>query len=81
MESIAKQATISEGFSRKLELFISCKNLKDVDFIGKSDPYVIVSMKEEGQEWKEIGKTEMITNNLNPTFETSIIIDYFFERH
>jgi Ca2+-dependent lipid-binding protein len=55
--------------------------LKDVDFIGKSDPYVIVSMKEEGQEWKEIGKTEMITNNLNPTFETSIIIDYFFERH
>jgi len=55
--------------------------LKDVDFFGKSDPFVIVSMKEENEAWKEIGKTEMIKNNLNPIFKTGIIFNYYFEKH
>jgi hypothetical protein len=38
-------------------------------------------MKEENEAWKEIGKTEMVINNLNPTFETSIILNYYFEKH
>jgi Ca2+-dependent lipid-binding protein len=35
----------------------------------------------EGEIWKQIGKTEMIKDNLNPLFETSFFINYFFEKH
>lgn len=28
---------------------------------------------------KELGKTEMIKDNLNPKFATSVVVDYYFE--
>jgi Ca2+-dependent lipid-binding protein len=56
--------------------------LKNVDAIGYSDPFVIVNMREDKNgAWKEIGKTEMVKDYLNPTFKTSFIIAYFFEKH
>ena len=51
-----------------------------MDIIGHSDPFVIVYMK-EGDVWKQIGITEMIKDNLNPTFQTSFIVTYYFEKH
>ena len=80
MESAAYQPPVSDPLSTNLQLFISCTNLRDVDFIGKSDPYVIAYMK-ENDVWKEIGRTETVTNNLNPKFHTSFIITYYFEKH
>lgn len=42
----------------------SCHNLKNVDRIGKSDPYVKVWLQSDAQ-----FKTPVVANNLNPVFE------------
>ena len=51
-----------------------------MDIVSYSDPFVIVYMK-EGTLWKEIGKTEVVKDNLNPIFKTSFLITYYFEKH
>lgn len=58
------------GPSSKVQLFISCRKLRDVDFVGMSDPYCTVMMRENQSEgWKQVSQTEMIKNTLNPDFE------------
>ena len=52
--------------SNKVELSISCSNLKDLDHFSKSDPAVFL-YEQKGQSWEKIGRTEVIDNNLNPT--------------
>lgn len=37
-------------------------------------------MKDKNSNWKLVGKTERINNNLNPDFTTFIECDYFFEK-
>jgi Ca2+-dependent lipid-binding protein len=64
--------------SQKLELFISCRSLADMDTFSKSDPYVILYLKKNNQ-WFEHSRTETIMDNLNPNFAKSILLDYFFE--
>ena len=49
----------------RVELSISCKNLKDLDHFSKSDPAVFLYEK-VGQTWEKLGTTEVIDNNLNP---------------
>ena len=53
------------------------RNLKDKDVLSKSDPVCVVYLmmhKGDKQEPKytEIGRTEVIDNNLNPQWETKI---------
>jgi Ca2+-dependent lipid-binding protein len=70
-----------------MELFISCQNLADLDIFTVSDPYIIMYVKNKGNciisifkyAGLEYGRTELIWNNLNPTFAKSFIIEYFFE--
>jgi hypothetical protein len=53
-----------------------------VDLIGYSDPFVIVFTRDAPDHpWKQIGRTEMIKDNLNPDFEKSFIVTYYFEKH
>lgn len=67
----------------RVELMLSARKLKDKDLFSKSDPICIVYMaqKDTRQEpiFNEIGRTEVIYNNLNPNWETKIQLDYFFE--
>src|SRR5947209_9830209 len=65
----------------QIELKISCKDLADLDYLSKSDPQVILLMKDaRTRKWKSTPyKTEVVTNDLNPKFVTGFIIDYFFE--
>ncbi|CAD8190196.1 unnamed protein product [Paramecium octaurelia] len=63
---------------QKLELFISCRGLANMDTFSKSDPYVIMYVKRNNQ-WSEVGRTEIIKDNLNPNFSKSFIIEYYFE--
>ncbi|KRX08060.1 C2 domain [Pseudocohnilembus persalinus] len=68
----------------KIELFISCRSLLDKDTFSKSDPYVVIQMEmtnpNNGQKmFQEIGRTEVVKDNLNPNFQKSIQIDYIFE--
>lgn len=63
-----------------VELSISCSNLSDCDFITKSDPQVIVySVDATGKKY-EIGRTEVIQDNLNPKFAKKVIVQYNFEQ-
>jgi hypothetical protein len=54
--------------SEPIELFFSCRGLKDLDITNKSDPKVNVYYKEKKTEFKKIGETEMVKNNLDPDF-------------
>ena len=63
----------------KVQLFISCRKLKDVETFSKSDPFVEVFEKTNQGSWTKIGQTEVIWDNLNPDFVENFIIDFYFE--
>ncbi len=64
-----------------IELSISARNILDMDIFSKSDPMCVIYTKSFSRDmWKEIGRTECITNNLNPDFATKVNIQYFFEQ-
>lgn len=54
----------------------------DLDAVSKSDPICILHTKDSTNSgsWKKHGQTERIDDNLNPDFETSFYIDYYFEK-
>lgn len=65
---------------QKIEISISCRSLKDTDVFSKSDPQVIFRMKNPSTgKWFDVGRTEVIQNNLNPNFKKIFSIDYMFE--
>ena len=82
--------------SSKVEIFVSCRNLKDLDTGSLSDPFCILeeyveprinrtygggTMQQGNQaKWVEIGRSEIVVNSLNPDFSTSFTIDYYFEK-
>ncbi|CAN8032545.1 unnamed protein product [Ixodes persulcatus] len=64
----------------KVELSISCKNLRDTDVTSKSDPMCVVLMCRGGsQQYSEIGRTEVIKNTQDPDFVKKFTEDYYFE--
>lgn len=70
-----------DGKTQKLQLFLSCTGLRDKDFIGESDPYCKVYVKnDERSEWEEIGKTNTVDESIDPVFATPIVVDYHFEK-
>ena len=71
----------NSSLSERIELFLSCRNLKDLDVFSKSDPYVKVSFKRDftHNNFAVMGRTETIQNNLNPNFTKSFVIDFLFE--
>ena len=62
-----------------LILFLSADELSRADVFSKSDPFVIVSLEEEGTK-REIGRTETINNSSGPKWVTTIPVTYYFER-
>ena len=70
------------SLSSKVDLFISCRKLKNMDVFSKSDPVCrVYEWTEKNKQWTRIGATERLTNNLNPDFKTTIQALYFFERN
>ena len=57
-----------------VELSVFCTNLKDKDVFSKSDP-VCLLFENRGGRWLEIGRTEMILNNLNPRWTKKFYIN------
>eukprot|EP00347_Sterkiella_histriomuscorum_P004805 403359029 len=64
-------------------MYVSCRGLKNLDVLSKSDPYVIIYTKQnkEFDQWKILGQTEVAKNNLNPDFVKAFEMFYQFERH
>lgn len=65
----------------RIELYLSCRNLKDLDVFSKSDPYVKVSYKRDftQNKYAVLGRTETVKNSVNPNFSKNFLIDYVFE--
>ncbi|KPI88862.1 copine i-like protein [Leptomonas seymouri] len=63
-----------------VQVYIACKKLRDTDVTSKSDPYAVL-YEVTGSRTAEVGRTEVIRNNLNPQFQTHIPVNYFFEIH
>ena len=61
-----------------VELFLSCRNLSDLDTFSKSDPKVKVHYKFRGKD-SLLGVTEVHMNDLNPIFKKTFTVDYIFE--
>lgn len=75
---VAPQTAPPTSLVTKVQLSIACKNLRDLDLLSKSDPQVVVSIFAANQ-WTQVGKTEQIKDNLNPTFAKAVMVDYHFE--
>ena len=51
---------------------MTCANLPTMDADSESDPILVLYTKSGGGEWAEAGRTEVIWNELNPTFVTKL---------
>ena len=69
---------MADGFGSQVELSVSCSELVNMDAFSLSDPLVVVYSK-TGAAWEELGRTEMIKDNLNPHFVRSFKTEYRFE--
>lgn len=66
--------------SLPVELYFAGRNLKDLDFFSKSDPFIRFSMQRSLHSNIEmIGRTETISNSVNPNWKEKILVQYFFE--
>ena len=66
----------------KVTIRLQCENLISVDFGGESDPYAILFMKaEKDKNWRKLGQTETLNNNMSPQWQTSFMINYYFEKN
>lgn len=72
----------AEHTTSSVELSLSCQNLPDCDIVTKSDPQIIVYLLDFAGKEKlcEIGRTEVIQDNLNPKFAKKILMQYHFEQ-
>jgi hypothetical protein len=81
MESTGNANYVANIMKQRVALFLSCRKLKDLDAVSKSDPQVEVYIKDRAApHWTLVGKTEIVNNNLNPDFSKFIECDYYFER-
>ena len=61
----------------KIQIFIKCRDLADLDFTDKSDPYAVLFVKsEKDKKWNRIGQTETVMNSLDPTFVKPFMVNY-----
>lgn len=58
----------------RLELFVSCRNLDDLDYITVTDSFLVVKLQEYGQPEKTILKTKIYWNDLNPNYAETVLI-------
>ena len=61
-----------------IELSIACRDLIDLDTFTKTDPFARI-YEQKGEKFELIGVTEVVYNNLNPNFNKSIRMDFYFE--
>lgn len=68
-------SSLVDDLSQFITLFISARNLKDLDYLSKTDPLCEI-YEYINEKWVFTGKTEMQRDNLNPDFKTGIKIHY-----
>ncbi|VDN29482.1 unnamed protein product [Gongylonema pulchrum] len=66
----------------RISLSFSATNLLDRDAFSKSDPMCVVFLSTgplNDNKFREVGRTEVIQNSLNPEWKETVEVDYFFE--
>ncbi|CDW74967.1 copine viii [Stylonychia lemnae] len=61
-----------------LNLTFSCENLPNLDTFTRTDAMCVI-YQQKGNVWHEIGRTEVIMDNLNPKFIKQFTVEYHFE--
>jgi len=74
VELAAAEVFGKEVLATRVQMILSCRDLLDRDVIGKSDSMVIAMMG-----GVELGRTEVMRNQLNPNFVRPIECTYRFE--
>ena len=64
-----------------VEISVRCSDLLDLDIMSKSDPMCVVFQKtnsnaSNASQWHEIGRTEMISDTLNPQWAKKSVLNY-----
>lgn len=70
---------MTEALYERAEIFFSAKNLVDKDLFGKSDPFAVLFSKADDGQWVEVGRTEVLQDNLNPSWDARFVLEYHFE--
>ena len=71
---------IESHVSTKVELFVCARDLTNKDTFSKSDPFLVLFISDPNtHSYHEIGRTEVIRDNLNPNWKTTFTVDYHFE--
>ncbi|XP_024978767.1 protein BONZAI 3 isoform X2 [Cynara cardunculus var. scolymus] len=63
----------------RIELNLSASKLRDYDIMSKSDPMAVVYAQKKDGTLEQLGRTEVIMNNLNPTWIQKIDVVFHFE--
>ena len=78
IDNISNVGTIIDDSNEKVEIFLSCRNLKNMDVFSLTDPQIKLYLERKG-EYHYFDQTEIIWDNLNPNFTKTFIVDYIFE--
>ncbi|KAK6911478.1 C2 domain [Dillenia turbinata] len=62
-----------------VQLSLSASKLRDRDITSKSDPMAVVYLKKNDGNLEELGRTEVIMNNLDPSWIKKVTVAYQFE--
>ena len=69
------------GPTSRIELFVSAKNLTDLDTFTLSDPVCTLKVKNSKLGgYISYGETEVIDNNLNPKWVEHFQVEYYFDK-
>ncbi|XP_055825308.1 protein BONZAI 1-like [Solanum dulcamara] len=68
-----------QGLYSQIELSLSATSLRDRDVLSKSDPMAVLYSKEKDGSLKELSRTEVVLNSLNPKWITKYTMAYYFE--
>ncbi|CAN4086556.1 unnamed protein product [Withania somnifera] len=68
-----------QGLYTQIELSLSASSLRDRDVLSKSDPMAVLYSKEKDGSLKELSRTEVVLNSLNPKWITKYTMAYYFE--
>ena len=79
-----RASTAFESDREKVELCFSCRKLKNMDILSKTDAQLVIysSIQDKRGPSREtcLGKTEIVFDSLNPDFAKSFEMDFIFER-
>lgn len=79
LEMALSNVSKTGGLKTRVNLRFSCNDLPNLDKSSKTDAFIVLFLDKGPLGKLNLGQTELIADNLNPEFATSITVDYYFE--